>query len=80
MNPVSSLNCFYIESQESNIHNSMYWSIPPQRNKLLFFPSYLQHQIDKHSGENNRKSLAFNIVPIGEYGEGDSTYNTSWIT
>ena len=79
-NPVFSLNCFYVKSQESNIHNSHHWNIPPQKNKLLFFPSYLKHQIDKHDGENNRKSLAFNIVPIGEYGEGDSTYNTSWIT
>ena len=76
--PVSNLSCFYILNEESNLYNSFYWKIPPEKNKLLFFPSYLKHQICKHDGKGVRKSLAFNIVPVGKYGNGDSTYNTSW--
>ena len=45
---------------------------------LVLFPSYLNHKILEHKSEFPRYSLAFNIVPIGEYVDEDSTYNTSW--
>ena len=31
-----------------------------------------------NTSDNPRHSLAFNFIPIGEYGVGDSTYNTNW--
>ena len=43
-------------------------------------PSYLRHAIIKSKDDVVRDSLAFNIVPIGEYGSFDSTYNTGWLT
>ena len=45
---------------------------------LIIFPSYLQHSVNPVTSDIPRKSLAFNIVPIDNYGDADSTYDTSW--
>ena len=45
---------------------------------LLFFPSYLWHTILNNHSDKPRYSLAFNLIPLGHYGSGDSTYNTEW--
>ena len=58
--------------------NSRACVILPQPNLLLVFPSYLQHQIMKHNNDASRSSLAFNIVPLGKWGDGDSYYDMSW--
>ena len=42
-------------------------SIKPQPNLLLLFPSYLGHIVPS-SNVNNRYSIAFNIIPKGEFG------------
>lgn len=44
---------------------------------LILFPSYLQHKIGINNTKKNRFSLAFNINPFGQTGEGDSKYNFS---
>ena len=77
-NPLSSYSDFYLIPKEWNIMTSQAWSITPKKNLLVFFPSYLEHRIVNNKGM--RRSLAFNIVPIGEYGSGDSTYNASWFS
>ena len=59
-------------------HNKFEYELLPCKNTLVLFPSYLKHKILEHKSEFPRYSLAFNIVPIGEYGVEDSTYNTSW--
>ena len=61
------------------IQNSTIWKIQPQKNCLLIFPSYLQHSIEKSIEDTTRYSLAFNIIPVGEYGSQDSTVNTEWL-
>ena len=71
---------FHIEPNHWNIKTSQTWRISPQHNLLLLFPSYLRHAIIKSKDDVVRDSLAFNIVPIGEYGSFDSTYNTGWLT
>ena len=48
------------------------WTIPPEHQRLILFPSYLMHKIAMHRSEKTRESLAFNIVPIPPYGRGDS--------
>ena len=78
--PVSDLQDYLVEPKEYTLYNSDSWSIPPEKNLLLFFPSYLKHRIDQNFKNTPRYSIAFNIVPIGEYGRDDSTYNTSWFT
>jgi len=40
---------------------------------LLLFPSKILHKIGKHESTIARHSIAFNVLPIGEIGEGDST-------
>ena len=78
--PITSFPDFTIQPQQWNIKNSQIWDITPQKNLLVLFPSYLKHAISQNKEESVRDSLAFNIVPIGEYGAYDSTYNTGWLT
>ena len=66
------------EPTEWNLLNSSSWVIKPAPNEVVIFPSYLFHQVLSYEGTSIRKSLAFNIVPIGFYGDGDSSYNTRW--
>tara|TARA_B100000427_G_scaffold114643_1_gene95171 strand:+ start:264 stop:896 length:633 start_codon:yes stop_codon:yes gene_type:complete len=64
---------------EQNALNSRACVIVPQPNLLLVFPSYLQHKILKHNNDIPRSSLAFNIVPLGKWGTGDSHFDMSWL-
>ncbi len=57
---------------EFNIFNSKTWSVAPQKNLLLFFPSYLRHRIKKNKSNEDRYSIAFNFIPYGTYGKSDS--------
>lgn len=47
--------------------------LPPKKNILLLFPSYISHAIGQHNSEETRYSMAFNIVPEGTIGLYDST-------
>lgn len=58
---------------EYNIYNSPWWHFKPRKNLVIFFPSYLKHRIGKHKSLKDRYSLAFNIMPIGTFGYGDSS-------
>lgn len=60
---------------EQNIYNQDLQSIFPEKNYLIFFPSYLDHRIGHHKGEEIRYSLACNFFPTGELGLGDSYVN-----
>jgi len=57
-----------------NIFNSSDWFIDPQKGLVIFWPSEIYHTVIETNMNNNdiRKSLAFNIVPIGTYGKEDS--------
>ena len=77
-NPLSNLSDFWITPTEFVIQNSDDWHFIPTKGLLLLFPSYLRHKVEMNHEDDIRYSLAFNIVPIGEYGFGDSLYNTSW--
>jgi len=66
---------FYIPPEENNIYNSPCYSVFPEKNKLIFFPSYLMHRIRKNESYITRYSIAFNICPKGQFGFGDSTIN-----
>jgi len=43
------------------------YHITPSPSLLLLFPSYMHHQIEENKGPD-RFSLAFNIIPKGEFG------------
>ena len=81
LNPNVQIEKFFINvknKEDVNIHNAKEWLIRPEKNLLIFFPSYLWHTIITNTSNEPRHSLAFNLIPIGEYGLGDSTYNTEW--
>jgi len=76
--PIVQLSDFLIEPEECDITNGNSYTLSPKSNLLLLFPSYLKHRVLIHTIDKQRRSLAFNIVPTGLYGKGDSTYDTNW--
>jgi len=76
--PVADLFSNYVIPKKYNVYNCEVWKVYPTKGTILFFPSYLKHRIGEHNSNEERCSLAFNIVPIGEYGIEDSYYNTEW--
>lgn len=76
--PIGQFSDFEVIPKNDTIKNCSSWSMTPRHNLLIFFPSYLNHWIEYHDDDTTRYSLAFNIVPTGEYGYHDSSYNTSW--
>ena len=70
---------YWIKSKNDDIISASKWCVTPETKKLILFPSYLEHAILKHNEDTTRYSLAFNLFPIGEYGDGDSSYNTDWL-
>ena len=69
---------YQILPTEWNVMNSTSWKFEPEKNLLIFFPSYVPHCVGENKSNRTRYSLAFNIAPIGEYGQADSIYNVSW--
>lgn len=57
-----------LHPKEYNINNSDSWTINVKTNDLIIFKSYLEHKIVKYNGENNRYSIAFNVIPVGDLG------------
>jgi uncharacterized protein (TIGR02466 family) len=64
---------FMFKYAEVNKYNSNEMKYLPQKNEILFFPSYVRHAIAKNKTNEDRYSIAFNIHPTGIYGEHDST-------
>ena len=63
------------DATEHNFYNSQIWTIEPQKNLVVIFPSYLFHKITKHCSKEDRYSLAFNLFPKGKFGRNDSFLN-----
>lgn len=79
LSPLEKFTDFYTPSPEqNNIFNSNVWGLKPKKKKLIFFPSYISHQVAGHNSDLQRYSLAFNICPTGSYGSGDSFIDTNW--
>jgi uncharacterized protein (TIGR02466 family) len=58
-----------------NIFNSESWKISTENNDLILFKSYLEHEIVNYQGNENRYSISFNVIPIGDLG--NTTYKIS---
>lgn len=67
--------------------NNLFWDLPTTHttivnadgysfcfgeNNLVFFKSDMKHKIEKNISDNDRYSIAFNIVPVGRVGKNDS--------
>ena len=77
-NPLHDYFDYFVMPTEDTAANSTQTAIQPSRGLLLFFPSYVKHAMDRNNSPNKRYSLAFNIIPAGSYGSGDSFYNPCW--
>jgi uncharacterized protein (TIGR02466 family) len=57
------------KSQENQSFRSLdEFPIYPTPGKLILFPSFLYHTIDPNTTDKDRISIAFNIIPKGEFG------------
>jgi len=63
---------FSTQPTEYNIYNSSNGLFVPEDNFLILFFSHLRHQLMPNQSTKDRFSLAFNILPRGEFGVGDS--------
>ena len=63
---------FFTLPKQYNIYNSTEWIISPEDNYLILFFSQLRHEILRNKSNKDRYSLAFNILPQGPFGAGDS--------
>ena len=79
-NPIHQLSSFSPNCKELTSVTATEIYIKPKSNTLVMFPSYVYHEVALHEEDNDRHSLAFNVMPIGQYGTGDSRYDTSWGT
>lgn len=61
---------FSLPFDDFNPLNSAQWTVKPEENVALFFPSNLTHSITKNVSEQTRYSLAFNFFPQGTFGTG----------
>tara|TARA_A100001015_G_scaffold251573_1_gene290674 strand:+ start:303 stop:947 length:645 start_codon:yes stop_codon:yes gene_type:complete len=57
---------FHVPNTKENIYNSNGWSFSLKNNMVIFFPSEMNHMVVKNKYDTIRKSLAFNMLPLGD--------------
>ena len=57
-----------IEPSQYNLYNSGNWTVPVQKQKLILFPSTLQHSVSNLTSNKTRISLSFNVFVKGVVG------------
>ena len=78
-NPFKDMSSYMVENDQDDPFNRASIKITPRSKSLIIFPSFIKHVIDIHKSKQPRLSLAFNLIPVGKYGYGDSFYDTSLI-
>jgi len=63
---------FFTPPTKYNIYNSSHWVVIPEDNFLILFFSQLRHKIMPNQSKKDRFSLAFNLLPKGEFGDSDT--------
>ena len=71
----ASTSYVFVNATEYNHYNSSSWTFQQKNNSCIYFPSHLPHTIEKNTGNKIRQSIAFNIMPVGDVGWGDSRHN-----
>tara|TARA_B000000532_G_scaffold240238_1_gene230862 strand:- start:305 stop:946 length:642 start_codon:yes stop_codon:yes gene_type:complete len=69
------LQQIHVEPSINNYMNSCAFKVHPAKGMLLMFPSETMHQVAHGLNSNERRSLAFNMMPKGETGSSDSTFS-----
>lgn len=60
------------EPTEKNIWNTSSFTIQPEKNMLVIFPSNVIHRVTQYNSNTPRYSLAFNLFPINKISNADS--------
>jgi len=69
-------NFWNVQKNEINNLNADWYNINIVENSILIlFPSDLKHSIERNLSDKTRYSIAFNTLPLGEIGTGDSKIN-----
>ena len=63
-----------VNKKSDNIFNGYSLTVPPRKNLMVLFPSEMRHETDLNKSNQIRYCLAFNIMPKGDSGIGDSFY------
>jgi uncharacterized protein (TIGR02466 family) len=66
------LSVFELPFEKMNMWNSSAYSFEPQPNTVVFFPTDMYHEVETNRSRTDRYSIAFNYLPLGEAGRGDS--------
>jgi len=60
----------YAEDKKNNsIFPWTSYNVFPKKNRLIIFPSWLNHSVNRNETFKDRKSLAVNSIPIGKFGD-----------
>lgn len=60
-NPCTSFKMFIAPQINYNENSTDLWNIPANENRLVIFPSYIQHMVPAHKSKDKRTSIAFNF-------------------
>jgi uncharacterized protein (TIGR02466 family) len=63
---------FQLNVIDYNQNNSESWTIVPETDTIIFFPSEVYHKIETNESNMTRYSIAFNLLPVGEIGDNKS--------
>lgn len=66
------MSVFELPFEKMNMWNSNAYSFEPRHNTVVFFPTDMYHEVEKNESKEDRYSIAFNYLPLGEAGRGDS--------
>ena len=57
------------KKSEMTLENCSVWYVNSMKNRLMFFPSWLQHYVPTNDTNNIRISIAFNVMLKGKVGD-----------
>lgn len=66
IDPRPQANVFEPTIKSFNVENSSLYFYPSNENRLIIFPSWLQHYVSNNQSKFNRVSIAFNIMLKGK--------------
>ena len=70
--PRPQVGVFYPDVKEWTKSNSSLWYFPSTQNRMILFPSWLQHHVPVNESNNDRISIAFNVMLKGTIGSYES--------
>jgi uncharacterized protein (TIGR02466 family) len=63
------------DPREYNVFNSHAYTFQAKTNNVLIFHSTMRHKILRNTSDIDRYSIAFNIIPKGDFGDNDYRIN-----